>query len=286
MGAENDLVALYWTTSGPVEVHAGREWSLFDIADRCAHAERAGFRGIGIWHADLQHILETRSLADLKALLDDHGLEYLELEFFWEWMLDPDDERRRAAEPIWELLHEAAAALGAHHVKVGTIPGTPCEIPKLTERYGELCAEAAKRHDAKMVYEFMPPDVNVHDLTTALAVVQGAGRPNAALCIDTWHMAKLGISADDLRAVPGHLYGWVELSDGQRENMPDPVDETVNHRRLPGEGEFPIGEYVAAVREAGYRGPWGVEVLSAELRELPIDQIFDRAYATSRAHLD
>ena len=24
--ASNDLVGLYWTTSGPVEVHAGREW--------------------------------------------------------------------------------------------------------------------------------------------------------------------------------------------------------------------------------------------------------------------
>src|SRR4029078_1492354 len=111
-GGGVELLGLYWTTSGPVEVHAGREWSLFDIADRCAQAERAGFKGLGIWHADLRHIIETRSLADVKALLDDHGLEYLELEFFWEWMLDPGDERRKAAEPIRELLHEAAARPG------------------------------------------------------------------------------------------------------------------------------------------------------------------------------
>ncbi len=267
--ANDDLVALYWTTSGPVEVHAGREWSLFDIAERCVQAERAGFKGIGIWHADLSHILETRSLAEVKTLLDDHGLEHLELEFVWEWMLDPGDERRKAAEPIWELLFEAAAALDAHHVKVGNIPGTPCELPRLTERYAELCARAAERHDAKMVYEFMPPDVNVHDLETALAVVQAAGAPNAALCIDTWHMAKLGVSADDLRAVPGHLYGWVELSDGQWENMPDPVDETINHRALPGEGEFPIRDYVAAVRDAGYRRPVGRGSAVAEAARTP-----------------
>ncbi|MGE5273119.1 MAG: sugar phosphate isomerase/epimerase, partial [Verrucomicrobiota bacterium] len=107
----NDLVALYWTTSGPVEVHGGREWSLFDIADRCAQAERAGFKGIGIWHADLRHILETRSLADLKALLDDHGLEHLELECLLDWFLDPADESRRAADATRELLFEAAAVL-------------------------------------------------------------------------------------------------------------------------------------------------------------------------------
>ena len=54
---------------------------------------------------------------------------------------------------------------------------------------------------------------------------------------------------------------------------------------LPGEGEFPIREYVAAVRDAGYEGPWGVEVLSQKLRALPIEQIFDSAAETTRAQL-
>src|SRR5581483_7560394 len=189
MGAERDLVGLYWTTSGPVDVHYGREWSLFDLADRCGHAERAGFKGIGIWHADLEHILESRTLADVKRLLEDHGLEYLELEFVWEWFLDPGDERRRAAEPTKRLLYEAAAALDAHHIKVGNIPGTPCELPRLTEAYAELCAEAAEQHGARMVYEFMPPDVNVHDLDTALALVEAVDAPNGGLAIDTWHMS-------------------------------------------------------------------------------------------------
>lgn len=78
----------------------------------------------------------------------------------------------------------------------------------------------------------------------------------------------------------------MELSDGRYEDLPDPVDETINHRELPaGHGEFPLPEYVAALRDAGYPGPWGVEVLSRELRSLPIEEMFDRAYATSRAVL-
>jgi sugar phosphate isomerase/epimerase len=98
-------------------------------------------------------------------------------------------------------------------------------------------------------------------------------------------MAKLGIGPGDLRRIaPRHL-GWVELSDGFYESRPDLIDETVNHRKLPGEGEFPIRDYVAACREAGYSGPWGIEVLSEELRNLPIDKIFDRAYATASAQL-
>ena len=285
MGTGDELLALYWTVSGPVEVHVGREWSLFDLRDRCEQAARAGFSGTGLWHADLEHVLETRSLGEVRQLLDDHGLRCLELEFLWEWFLDPADERRRAADSTCRLLFEAAAALGAHHIKVGNIPGTPCEFPRLTERYAELCAEAAQEHDAKMVYEFMPFDVNVRDLDTAIALVEGADAPNGGLAIDTWHMAKLGIEPDDLRRIPPRFLAWVELSDGRYENMHDLVDETVNHRKLPGEGEFPIPSYVAVCRELGYDGPWGVEVLSEELRNLPIEQIFERAYETSSAQL-
>ena len=284
-GSGTELLGLYWTISGPVDVHYGREWSLFDLRDRCAQAARVGFSGIGIWHADLEHVLETRSLADVAALLDEYGLRHLELEFLWEWFLDPSDDRRKESDTLRALLWEAAAALPAHHVKVGNIPGTPCDSPRLTEAYAELCADAAEHHDAKIVYEFMPPDVNVQTLETALAIVEGADAPNGGLAIDTWHMAKLGIEPDALRSVPARHLGWVELSDGRWENMPDPVDETINHRELPGEGEFPILEYVAAARDAGYDGPWGIEVLSEKLRGLPIEEIFDRAYDTGSAQV-
>ena len=96
------------------------------------------------------------------------------------------------------------------------------------------------------------------------------------------HLKRI-VVMDDLRQIPSNLLGWVELSDGQYENLPDPIDEVVNHRRLPGEGEFPIPACVEVCREIGYQGPWGVEVLSDELRNLPIEQIFQRAYETTAA---
>jgi sugar phosphate isomerase/epimerase len=78
---------------------------------------------------------------------------------------------------------------------------------------------------------------------------------------------------------------WVELSDGPYEYAEDRLDEVINRRRLPGQGEFPIAGYVAVCRELGYDGPWGVEVLSEELRSLPIEQIFEQAYETTSAQL-
>jgi sugar phosphate isomerase/epimerase len=221
----------------------------------------------------------------MKRSLDAHAIEYVELEFIMDWFLEPGDERRVASDSTRDLLFEAAAALGAGHIKVGNIPGTECEIGRLIERYAELCAHAAERHDARIAYEFMPFDVNVHDLDTALAVVEGAGAANGGLAIDVWHMSKLGIPPSDMGRIPLRYLSWVELNDGRRENMPDLVDETVNHRLLPGEGEFDVRGYVDACRRAGYAGPWGVEVLSAELRELPMEEIFSRAYLTTSAQL-
>ena len=41
--------------------------------------------------------------------------------------------------------------------------------------------------------------------------------------------------------------------------------------------------YVEVCQDHGYAGPWGVEVLSEELRNNPIDVIFRRAYETTAA---
>jgi sugar phosphate isomerase/epimerase len=278
-----ELMALYWTVSGPVEVHVGREWSLFDWRDRCAEAAKAGFKGIGLWHADVSHQLETRTLEEMATIFRDAGLKYLEVEFLADFFVDEGEPARAESDRLRKQLFDTAAAFDAHHIKVGNIPGTPCELGRLTEAFAELCQDAAEHTAARLVYEFMPFDVNVNTLETALNLVQDAGRPNGGLAIDTWHMGKLGIAPADLTRIPAEYLGWVELSDGQYENMPDPIDEVVNRRRLPGEGEFDINGYVEACRQAGYGGPWGVEVLSEELRNLPIEEEFKRAFETTNA---
>jgi sugar phosphate isomerase/epimerase len=273
-----ELMGAYWTTAGPTQPHQGQEWSNFDFADRCSEAAKAGMKGIGIWHADLAHQLETRSHADIEKQMDDNGLKYLELEFIWGFFEDEGTEGRKESDELRDLLLEAAGALGAHHVKVGNIPGVPCELDKLTERYAELCAHAAERTDAVIAYEFMPFDVNVDSLDAALKVVEGAGAKNGGLVIDTWHMAKLGIAPDDLKRISLPYLTWVELSDGKLEWMEDHIEETTRFRKLPGEGEFDIRGYIRAAQDAGYDDAWGIEVLSDELRAEPIDEMYRHAF--------
>ncbi len=195
-------MALYWTVSGPVDVHYGREWSLFDWSDRCAEAAKAGFRGIGLWHADVEHQLRTRTLREMRAIFDDAGLQYLEVEFLADFFVDRGEPARAASDRLRSQLFATAAAFDAHHIKVGNIPGTPCEFGRLTEEFAALCGDAAEHTDAKVAYELMPFDVNVNTLEAAVELAVSAGARNGGLAIDTWHMGKLGIAPGDLGRIP------------------------------------------------------------------------------------
>ncbi|MGH2883445.1 MAG: sugar phosphate isomerase/epimerase family protein [Solirubrobacteraceae bacterium] len=280
---EIEVMATYWTVSGPVKVHFGREWSTFSWEDRCAHATRVGFSGLGLWHADVSHQLETTTLHEMAKVFRDHGLKYLEVEFLADFFTPQGSDARTASDAMRMQLFETAAAFDAHHIKVGNIPEAVCELDHVIEEYAALCDDAARHCNAKVAYEIIPFDPNVNTLEDGIRLVSEAGRANGGLAIDTWHMGKLRIAPEELKRIPGDQLAWVELSDGPVEYMDDKIDEVINHRRLPGEGEFDIPGYIEACQSIGYEGPWGAEILSAELRALPLEETVKRTYETTVA---
>ena len=54
----------------------------------------------------------------------------------------------------------------------------------------------------------------------------------------------------------------VELDDADEQVVGTLWEDTLDHRRLPGEGAFDVPAFIAAVHRAGYRGHWGVEIIS------------------------
>ena len=56
----------------------------------------------------------------------------------------------------------------------------------------------------------------------------------------------------------------------------------MNRRRYCGEGSFDLPGIVAALRTAGWTGPWGVEILSEEHRSLPVRDALARAAEGAR----
>ena len=94
-------------------------------------------------------------------------------------------------------------------------------------------------------------------------------------------MVKLGIPYERISRIPKKYLISVELNDGTFEAPWSLHEDTVNHRRLCGEGEFDIRGFIEAVQTAGYAGPFGIEVLSEELRRWPLEKLTTRAFETT-----
>ncbi|MBP1624847.1 MAG: xylose isomerase [Acidobacteria bacterium] len=274
-----ELLASYWTLAGPSHPHSEIEYSLFDFKDRVEAAARAGFKGFGVKEVDLEHVLLSRSLKEMKQIFDDNGIEHVELEFITDWFVD--GERKKKSDQTKRLLLTAAEALGARHVKVGDFDSLTTPMPRLIESFSKLCAEAAG-HGTKILFELIV-DAMIKTVPEALEMVQGSGARNGGIMIDFWHIAKLGIPYEEVARIPSQYLLGVELNDGTRECPWSLHEDTINHRKLCGEGEFDVKGFVNCLLEAGYSGPWGVELLSDDVRKLSLEEAANRAFQTTMA---
>jgi sugar phosphate isomerase/epimerase len=279
MSKKVELLASYWTFAGGGLPHTDREYSTFDLTDRAEAMARAGFRGLGIWHSDLEHVLKTRSLREIKTILDDNGLKHLELEFLGDWFREGVEKRESDIRK--RILMDAAEVLGAHHIKVGDFYKKKTPMPKLIGSFAALCAEA-EQHGTRIVFELMPFGM-IDTLRESLEMVEGTGAPNGGIAFDMWHLAKLRIPYEEVAKVPLRYIGSVELNDGTFEAPWSLHEDTINHRRFCGEGEFDVKGLVASLMKAGYAGPWGIEVLSEEIRDKPLEWVAAHAFETTMA---
>ena len=78
-----EFIASYWTLAGNV-VPLGKpeqEASRIELNERLKVAAEEGYSGIGLISSDLNKIRENLSLSEIKAMFEDYGMRYLELEF-------------------------------------------------------------------------------------------------------------------------------------------------------------------------------------------------------------
>jgi sugar phosphate isomerase/epimerase len=281
MASDIDLLGSYWTLAVGAEPHTDHEFSTVDFKQRVQSASKAGFTGIGIWHADLEYTQQKYSLEEMRRILDDYGIKHVELEFLTDWFLEGEAKKRSDVQK--HKLLTAAEALRARSIKVGDFIRQPCPMPRLIECFAGLCREA-EQYGTKIGFEMMPFCI-IDSLESARALVEGAGARNGGIFLDLWHIVKIGLSYDDVARFPLKFLAGVELNDGysKAHSMADMHVETTRHRQLCGEGEFDVRGFVDRLRKAGWSGPWGIEVLNEKLRWRPIDEVTSRAFNTTMA---
>ena len=269
-----DLMCLYWTTAG---IFPGQgEISRFDFRDRVEAAARVGFKGIGIWHTDLEHILVHRTLQEMKAILDDNGMQYLELEFLTDWFLE--GARKAESDSRRNRLLEASAALHAKHVKVGDFYNAVVPMPRLVEAFAGLCRDA-EQFGATIGFEVMGCAM-LDNIPDAIRLVESAGARNGGLIIDIYQVVHQGWTYDQIRRIPLKYLFNVELNDGA---LTGTLDDDPSGRKFCGEGNYDIQGLIKCVQAMGYTGPWAVEVMSKKLAGLPLEYLSRRAFDTTMA---
>ena len=109
-------------------------------------------------------------------------------------------------------------------------------------------AEAAAERGMQTTLEFAK-SLALSDLDSALAAVRYVGRTDFRLLIDTMHLVRSGSTAEDLAAVDTSLFGYVQLSDTTLHQRGPAYRDDSSDRSVPGEGELPLAEIMAALPE-------------------------------------
>jgi sugar phosphate isomerase/epimerase len=270
-----ELLASCWTSAGDAAPLRGDETSPIPLRTRIETAGRVGWEGFGLLHSDLHVALRTMGLADLRKIFDDSGIKHVELEFLPDWWTD--DKRRGPSDELRTLLLEAAPILGVKAIKIGGELGDlPVEPHRFHEEF-DLLATQAGEAGTRVAIEPMPMS-NLASIPQGVEFVTEVGNPHGGLTIDVWHVHRSGMSYADLPAVlPLEYVFVVEIDDAAAEVTGTLWEDTIDHRLLPGEGSFDVPSFVTTMHDLGWRGYWGVEVISQDFRVLPIDEALTAA---------
>jgi len=246
---------------------------------RIAAAGAGGFAGIGLFLHDYEK-LRASGLSDdaIEGNLADHGLVLAEIECLMGWSR-PGQECERMLETADHL----ARRFGVRHFQTyGEFEGS---LPEAAQAFGAAC-DRVEASGLRLALEFLPW-TNVPDAGVALEIVERADRRNGGLCVDSWHHYRGADDDELLRRVAGDRVVSVQIDDAPRSpELPGMIEDTMANRRVPGEGEFPLVDFVRTLDDMGVVAPLSVEVISDALGALPPAEAVTRMAEGTRGVVD
>lgn len=223
--------------------------------------------------------------SDIARLLDDHGLAVSGVDPLFNWLpgavqLPGDDPMSRLTQASMEEVFHIAQVVGTDIVNAPLGFTTPDSQQQLIDSFGGLC-DAAASAGLRVSLEFMPFTA-VSDLDAAIQVVTAAGCLNGGIMFDCWHHHRSGGSPGDVLEIPPGKVFALQLDDALPEPMPDIIEETLNHRLLPGEGCIALGATLENLLSTGQSFVIDVEVFDDFLRQKPDDERARLLYESAR----
>lgn len=176
-------------------------------------------------------------IREMKSRIADAGLEVFDLYSFY---LQPDTDVASFA-PALEL----GASFGA---KYATVMGADEDWSRQRDNFVKTC-DLAKQFGLVCSLEFAV----IRPLATLPQTVRliEESKREAVMCIDPLHLARSGGSPADVKALPAKYFPYAQISDGiLAPGEPNPAlfgKLGLGQRAMPGEGNLPLREVIAAL---------------------------------------
>ncbi|MEE8487277.1 MAG: TIM barrel protein [Gemmatimonadota bacterium] len=234
-----------------------------DLGEKIVAAARVGFDGIEIFENDLLYF--DRRPAEVRAMCRDIGLEIVSWQPFRDFEALPAATRQKAfdrAERKFDIIGE----LGAPMMMVCSNV-SPQAIDDASRAAADLAALAERAAGRGIVvgYEALAWGRHVKDYADAWAIVRAADQPNLGIVLDTFHLFSRGNSLATMDEIPPERIMLVQLADAPDLSM-DSLQHSRHYRCFPGQGEFPIVEFMQRLTRLGYDGVVSLEIFSDEFR--------------------
>jgi 4-hydroxyphenylpyruvate dioxygenase len=240
-----------------------------DLTAKLQAIAAVGYDGFELFEADLTS--SSLQPEAVRLLSEQLGLSLFALQPFrdFEGMLDA---ARGAAMTRAERKFDLMTRLGTDLMLIPSncSPHATDGVTRAAADLRELGDRAAQR-GFRIGYEALAWGRYVRDWTTAWEIVQRADHPNVGLVLDTYHLFVRGNPLSPIRDVPVNKLFIVQLADAPSLDM-----EVLRHsrhlRNFPGQGDYPITDFLAELLAIGYDGVLSHEIFNDEFRSAPQDQ--------------
>ena len=233
------------------------------LAEKLEAIAAAGFSGVEIFESDLLSFNGTPK--DVARMVAGLGLKIVTFQPFRDFEGMPEPQRGRGfarAERKFDLMGE----LGCDLLMVcsNVSPDSLGGIERAAADFHELGERAAKR-GIKVGFEALAWGRHVSDYRDSWEIVRRADHPAIGLTLDSFHIFARKTDLRAIRSIPGDRIVMVQLADGPWLDM-DPMSWSRHFRCFPGQGDFPMVEFMEAVSATGYQGLLSLEIFNDQFR--------------------
>jgi len=226
-------------------------------------AAQAGFRAVELFENDLT--VFRGKARDARKIASDLGLDIIALQPLRDFEAMPEPLRGRNFDRGRRKL-ELAQELGARLLSICSNVSTEAidDTARAANDLGEF-ADIARRAGMRIGYEALAWGRHVKDWMAAWDIVRLADRDNLGIILDSFHIFVRGNPIDPIADLPGDKIALVQVADAPALVM-DPLSLGRHYRCYPGQGDYPIVDYLDAATRTGYRGPLSLEIFNDQFR--------------------